>query len=89
MNPPYAESASKCIQANIAECHYGQSDFTVNLGHTSHQKIVIFNQVYAITSSPPETPNEKLFLKRFGDFISDTMNKLRDPPDPTRPQDVW
>lgn len=56
---------------------------------TSHQKIVIFNQVYAITSSPPETPNEKLFLKRFGDFISDTMNKLRDPPDPTRPQDVW
>ena len=48
-----------------------------------------FDQVFAITSSPPETPNEKWFAKKYGDFLSGTMQKLRDPPDPTRPQDVW
>ena len=42
-----------------------------------------------MTKSKPDTEHEKWFVKKYGEFISSTLAKLREPPDPSRPRDVW
>ncbi|XP_042907666.1 serine/threonine-protein kinase SMG1 isoform X2 [Parasteatoda tepidariorum] len=59
--------------------------------HNVYVKPTLFllEQLQAITSQPAETPHEQWFQKTFGKQIEETINKLRNPEDPSRPQNSW
>jgi len=42
-----------------------------------------------MTSKPPETPHEKAFVQKYGSFIQNTMLKLKNPKDPSKPRENW
>ena len=50
--------------------------------------LYVLNKVEDITKNP-QSPSELWFFNRFGKFISEMMTKLRDPPDYTKPKEVW
>ena len=50
--------------------------------------LYVLNKVEDITKNP-QSPSETWFYNRYGKFISEMMVKLRDPPDYTKPKEVW
>ena len=50
--------------------------------------LYVLNKVEDITKNP-QSPSENWFFNRFGKFITEMMIKLRDPPDFTKPKEVW
>ncbi|CAL1541344.1 unnamed protein product [Lymnaea stagnalis] len=42
-----------------------------------------------ITSQPAQTPQEKSFQFSYGKQINAALQRLREPPDPSNPQDTW
>ncbi|PNF25697.1 hypothetical protein B7P43_G16148, partial [Cryptotermes secundus] len=51
--------------------------------------VFILEQLHAITSVPPETPHEKWFQEKFGEYITDALHKLKTSWNPRRPQESW
>uniref|UniRef100_A0A2C9LZC5 non-specific serine/threonine protein kinase n=1 Tax=Biomphalaria glabrata TaxID=6526 RepID=A0A2C9LZC5_BIOGL len=45
--------------------------------------------LHEITSQPAQTPQEKAFQASYGKQISAALQRLREPPDPSNPQDTW
>ncbi|KAH9498432.1 Serine/threonine-protein kinase smg1 [Bulinus truncatus] len=45
--------------------------------------------LHEITAQPPQTPQEKAFQASYGKQISAALQRLREPPDPSNPQDTW
>ena len=42
-----------------------------------------------ITSQPPETPHEEWFKDTYGKLIDAAMEKLRNPTNPSHPNNSW
>ncbi|XP_035229827.1 serine/threonine-protein kinase SMG1-like, partial [Stegodyphus dumicola] len=59
--------------------------------HNVYVKPTLFllEQLQKITTQPPETPHEQWFQKTFEKPIENALNKLRNPSDPSRPQESW
>ncbi|XP_055937546.1 serine/threonine-protein kinase SMG1-like isoform X2 [Argiope bruennichi] len=51
--------------------------------------LYLLEQLQTITSQPAETPHEQWFQKTFEKPIENAMNKLKNPEDPSRPQESW
>lgn len=51
--------------------------------------VFILEQLYSITSVPPQTPHESWFQEKFGDAIKIALEKLKNPTDPRKPMDSW
>ena len=54
--------------------------------------IYILEKVAGVTccgENQPETPSEKSFNNKYGEFLSSTIPKLKEPPNPAKPKDVW
>lgn len=54
--------------------------------------IYILEKVAAVTckgESEPETPHEKSFASKYGDFLANAIPKLKEPSNPGKPKDVW
>ena len=49
----------------------------------------LLDQVAAITRAAPETPHEEQFQRRFGKFISSTLEKVKSPLDWGKPTEGW
>ncbi|XP_054706809.1 serine/threonine-protein kinase SMG1-like [Uloborus diversus] len=59
--------------------------------HSVYVKPTVFllEQLQAISSQPAETPHEQWFQKSFETDIELAISKIKDPSDPSRPQDSW
>ncbi|GFQ70201.1 hypothetical protein TNCT_391641 [Trichonephila clavata] len=51
--------------------------------------LYLLEQLQTITSQPAETPHEQWFQKTFEKPIENAMNKLKNPEDPSKPQESW
>ncbi|GLG95063.1 Serine/threonine-protein kinase Smg1 [Gryllus bimaculatus] len=51
--------------------------------------VFVLEQLQCITSVPPETPHEKWFQEKFGECVSDALNKLKFPANPRCPNESW
>ena len=51
--------------------------------------LFILERVAAVTSNKPETHHEQWFNKKYGDFITSAMAKLKEPADPSKPKETW
>ncbi|GIY22261.1 hypothetical protein CDAR_374792 [Caerostris darwini] len=51
--------------------------------------LYLLEQLQTITSQPAETPHEHWFQKTFEKPIENAVNKLKNPEDPSRPQESW
>lgn len=51
--------------------------------------VFVIEQLNQITSVKPETPHEMAFQGRFQFLISDVIDKLKNPPNPEKPQESW
>ena len=54
--------------------------------------IYILEKVAAVTGcgeTEPETLNEKAFVSKYGEFLSNTIPKLKEPSNPGEPKNVW
>nr|CAD7257208.1 unnamed protein product [Timema shepardi] len=51
--------------------------------------VFILEQLHSITSVSPETPHEKFFQEKFGESIAESLQKLKSPINPRRPQESW
>ena len=53
------------------------------------QTLYTMERLAEITSSPPETANEKAFQEAYGAQIMEALTRLREPKNPAYPQASW
>ncbi len=51
--------------------------------------LFVLEKIYGMTSKLPETPHEKWFVKKYGNFIKNMMIKIRHPINPDKPKEAW
>eukprot|EP00731_Ephydatia_muelleri_P029201 Em0020g845a len=49
----------------------------------------VLEHLAAMTSQPPETPNERYFQSQYGDTIDSAIRRLKEPPSYSNPHSVW
>ena len=49
----------------------------------------VLEHLAAVTSQPPETPNERHFQAQYGETISSALQRLRNPANYASPHNVW
>ncbi|UYV62499.1 SMG1 [Cordylochernes scorpioides] len=51
--------------------------------------VFLLEQLHTITSQKPETPHEVWFQETFGQIIEETLEGIRSPSNPAKPQQAW
>ena len=53
------------------------------------QTLYTMERLHDISSQPPQTPHEEWFQDTYGELIEEALGRLRDPPNPSHPQQSW
>ncbi|XP_052759875.1 serine/threonine-protein kinase SMG1-like [Mya arenaria] len=51
--------------------------------------VYLMERLCEITSQPPETPHETWFQDTYGQLITNALNRLKNPPNPSHPRASW
>ncbi|KPJ20434.1 Serine/threonine-protein kinase SMG1 [Papilio machaon] len=51
--------------------------------------VFVLEQLNQVTSAKPETPHEIAFQAKFQNLITDVIDKMKNPPNPDKPQESW
>ena len=63
--------------------------YTFTLTNMSAQLLWVLEHLAAVTSQPPETPNERNFQAQYSETINSALQRLRSPATYASPHNVW